>query len=139
MAISVEDHIAIERLMYRYARCADQKDYGGFKEVFTADAGFEFMGSSVVGIAAIIDMMHNLDQYKITQHLVSNVLYDVEGGSASGETYCHASHLQDVDGRELNITMGIRYVDNLLLVPAGWRIQQRAFDLLWTRTVPTDV
>ncbi|GAB5451370.1 MAG: hypothetical protein Hals2KO_16980 [Halioglobus sp.] len=138
MAISLEDHIAIERLMYRYAHCADHKDYSGFKEVFTADAEFEFMGSTVAGIAAIIDMMHNLDQYRITQHLVSNVLYDVEGDSANGETYCHASHLLDSDGCELNIEMGIRYVDKLFRLPAGWRIQQRVFDLLWTRTVHGD-
>jgi hypothetical protein len=34
MTISVEDHIAIQRLMYRYAYCADNRDYAGFSEVF---------------------------------------------------------------------------------------------------------
>ena len=34
MSISDSDHIAIQRLMYRYARCADHKDYEGFAAVF---------------------------------------------------------------------------------------------------------
>ena len=30
MGISVEDHVAVQRLMYRYASCADRKDYDGW-------------------------------------------------------------------------------------------------------------
>ena len=29
MTITVEDHVAIQRLMYQYARCADRKNYPG--------------------------------------------------------------------------------------------------------------
>ena len=48
MGISVEDQLDIERLMFRYARCADHKDYDGFGEVFCADAVFEYRGEPVV-------------------------------------------------------------------------------------------
>jgi hypothetical protein len=34
MSISNEDFIEIQQLMYRYARCADQRDYAGFASVF---------------------------------------------------------------------------------------------------------
>ena len=47
MTISVEDHIAIQRLMYRYAYCADKKDYAGFSEVFCEDAVFDYSGRKV--------------------------------------------------------------------------------------------
>ena len=47
MSISIEDHIAIQRLMYRYAHCADNKDYAGFAEVFCDDAVFDYSGREV--------------------------------------------------------------------------------------------
>ena len=61
MSISVDDHIAIQRLMYRYARCADHKDYAGFAEVFCADAVFDFRAGWSRPCAAIQEMMHALE------------------------------------------------------------------------------
>jgi uncharacterized protein (TIGR02246 family) len=138
MAISVDDHIAIQRLMYRYARCADQKDYAGFAEVFCEDAVFDFSGREVTPRSAIEAMMHVLDKYARTQHQVHNTLYEVEGDTATGETYCLAAHLLDQDGRVLKIDMGIIYEDRLRRTAAGWRIALRKFQLLWTQTSPVD-
>ncbi|NND68035.1 MAG: nuclear transport factor 2 family protein [Halioglobus sp.] len=136
--ISVADHIAIERLMYRYAQCADRKDYAGFGDVFTADAVFDYGGQEVTPLDAIRQMMLALEKYHTTQHRVQNVLYDVDGDSAAGETYCLASHLIDEDGANRKIDMAIIYRDQLARTTAGWRIAHRRFDVLWTRTTPVD-
>lgn len=136
--ISVEDHIAIERLMYRYAHCADHKDYAGFGDVFTTNAVFDYSGREVTPLDAIREMMLALEKYHTTQHRVQNVLYDVDGDSAEGETYCLASHLVDEDGASRKIDMAIIYRDQLTRTSGGWRIAHRRFDLLWTRTVPVD-
>ena len=93
MNISTHDHIAIQRLMYRYASCADHKDYAAFSEVFCEDAVFDYAGTLVTPFSAIQEMMHALDKYFKTQHQVHNVLYEVDGDIATGETYCLASHL----------------------------------------------
>lgn len=135
MTISVEDHVAIQRLMYDYARCADEKDYAGFAQVFTADAEFDFTGRVVRGIEAIRDMMHALEKYTVTQHQVHNVLYEVCGDGATGETYCLATHLQQQAGCMEKIDMGITYRDELLRTGAGWRIARRQFSLHWTQRV----
>lgn len=136
--ISVEDHIAIERLMYRYARCADHKDYAGFGEVFTAGAVFDYSGREVTPLGAIRDMMRALEQFHTTQHRVQNVLFDVDGDAAEGETYCVASHLFEEGGATRKTDMGIIYRDRLLRTGAGWRIVHRQFDLLWSRTEDVD-
>ena len=136
--ISVEDHIAIERLMYLYARCADNKDYAGFARVFTADAVFDYSGREVRSLDAIREMMLALEKYHTTQHRVQNVLYDVDGNAAEGETYCLASHLIDAEGVTQKIDMSIIYRDRLRRTSAGWRIAHRKFDLLWSRTEPVD-
>jgi ketosteroid isomerase-like protein len=134
----VEDHVAIQRLMYRYARCADNKDYAGFVEVFSDDAVFDFSGRVVSTLPNIQEMMHALDKYTHTLHQVHNTLYEVTGDAATGETYCIASHLLEDGGRQEKIDMGIRYQDRLHRTPHGWRIAHRSFNLLWSQTTFTD-
>lgn len=138
MGISAEDHIAIQQLMYRYARCADAKDFDGFADIFTQDAVFNYSGREVTPLGAIQDMMHALEKYTTTLHQVHNTLYEVSGDTATGETYCLASHLLEEKGVTLKIDMGITYGDKLQRTPQGWRITRRNFTLHWSRTVPVD-
>ncbi len=138
MSISALDHVEIQRLMYRYARCADHKDYAGFAEVFCEDAVFDYSGTVVTPLLAIQQMMHALDAYERTLHQVHNTLYEVEGDIARGETYCIASHLRADAQRVKKIEMGICYRDRLRRMPGGWRIAHREFDLLWLQTTFVD-
>ncbi len=138
MSISVADHFAIQRLMYRYARCADRKDYAGFAEVFCADAVFELSGRLVTSLAAIQDMMLTLEKYASTLHQVHNTLYEVEGDIATGETYCLASHLLTDKADTLKIDMGIIYEDRLRRSAGDWLIERRTFNLLWSQTATVD-
>jgi ketosteroid isomerase-like protein len=138
VSISASDHIEIQRLMYRYARCADSKDYAGFAAVFCADAVFDYLGTEVVSLAAIQQMMRVLDDYERTLHQVHNTLYEVEDDTATGETYCIASHLRAQGERTAKLDMGICYRDQLRRTSDGWRIAHRRFDLLWTQTTFVD-
>jgi uncharacterized protein (TIGR02246 family) len=138
VSIGVDDHIAIQRLMYRYARCADRKDYAAFAEVFCEDAVFDFSGTEVIGCTAIQQMMRNLEKFSRTLHQVHNTLYEVEGDTASGETYCLASHLLDAAGQRSKIDMGIAYEDRLRRTAGGWRIAYRKFNLIWSQTAAVD-
>ncbi|MFK7978013.1 MAG: nuclear transport factor 2 family protein [Halioglobus sp.] len=139
MTIPVNEHIAISRLMYRYAYCADHKDYAGFADVFSEDAVFLYMGAPVTSLQNIQEMMLALEKYSRTLHQVSNVLYDVVGDRASGETYCLASHIFTEDEQEKKIDMGIIYTDELRKTEVGWRIERREFDVLWTTTCDVEV
>lgn len=139
MSINPQDYIAIQRLMYRYASCADRKDYAGFAEVFCDDAVFDYSGKLVSPCSAIQEMMHALDKYSCTQHQVHNTLYEVDGDIAAGETYCLASHLLDEAGDTKKIDMGITYRDRLRRTSKGWRIEYREFNLLWSQTSPVDL
>lgn len=138
MSISVEDHLAIERLMYLYARCADTKDYAGFSSVFSEAAVFEHMGNEVTPYTAIEQMMHALDNFGATMHQVTNVFYSVDGDKAEGETYCIAAHLSKEESGRSKIDMGIIYRDQLQREAGGWRITRRVFDLQWSQTTTLD-
>jgi len=138
MSISAADHMAIQRLMYRYASCADRKDYAGFAGVFSKDAVFDFSGRVVTSLAAIQDMMLALEKYTATLHQVHNTLYEVVGDTATGETYCLASHLYKDEGDTLKIDMGIIYEDRLRRCAGEWLIELRVFKLLWSQTTAVD-
>jgi|TARA_R110002072_G_scaffold87459_9_gene197388 ketosteroid isomerase-like protein len=138
MSISDSDHIAIQRLMYRYARCADHKDYEGFAAVFCEDAVFDFLGERVTPCTAIQEMMRTLEKYTSTMHQVHNTLYEVEEDFASGETYCLATHLLSADSTVTKIDMGIVYRDQLRRTSNGWLIAYREFNLLWSHTAVVD-
>jgi ketosteroid isomerase-like protein len=138
LAITNDDHIEIQRLMYTYARCADTRDYDGFSDVFCEDAVFGYSGTSITPLSEIQVLMHNLEKYVVTQHQVHNVLYDVKGDSARGETYCLASHLIDSPSRDQKIDMWITYADELTRTAEGWRIARRDFNLLWSQTSRVD-
>lgn len=138
MSVSAQDHVEIQRLMYRYARCADRKDYEGFAQVFCADAQFDYAGTVVASLPAIQQMMRALDDFERTLHQVHNTLYEVEDDAAHGETYCIASHLRTDGAHVMKLDMGICYHDRLRRTAGGWRIARRRFDLLWTQTVAVD-
>ena len=138
MSISNEDFIEIQQLMYRYARCADQRDYEGFASVYTEDATLVFMGNEMVGLATIQNALTALEQYKRTFHQVFNIDYQVDGHKATGETYCLAAHIMDGDTGEIKHDMAIRYKDKLTKEAEGWRIQVRELELVWTQTSAID-
>ena len=139
MTITVEDHVAIQRLMYQYASCAERKNYPGFADVFCEDAVFDYSGREVRSLAHIQEMMLALETYTTTLHQVFNTLYEVDCDVAEGETYCLASHLRTDGGETCKIDMGILYQDRLRRTSEGWRIARRVFNLLWSRTGPVDV
>lgn len=134
MSISNEDFIEIQQLMYRYARCADQRDYAGFASVFTDGATLIFRGNEFNGLETIQKVLIDLEKYKRTLHQVSNIDYQVDGNKAVGETYCLASHIMDGDAGEIKLDMAIRYKDKLIKETEVWRINVRELELVWTQT-----
>ncbi|HMC69221.1 MAG TPA: nuclear transport factor 2 family protein, partial [Mycobacteriales bacterium] len=59
---------------------------------------------------------------------VANHRCDVQGDTATGETYCIAHHVKGTD----DFVMHIRYEDQYVRTPDGWRMKQRDLRLLWT-------
>jgi hypothetical protein len=134
-------------LALRYARACDRRDGAAFETLFTEDASLsghhgdpdtEPAIFAVQGRASIIKGMRVLERYRSTFHLVANQLVEfaADGESASGETYCTAHHIRDVDGTEMNLTMAIRYQDEFQRTAEGWRFSRRRLAVDWERDLP---
>ncbi|CAG2158608.1 nuclear transport factor 2 family protein [Cupriavidus numazuensis] len=128
---------AIRTLAYRYAQAVDRREFARLTALFTPDAKLSGPGFHLDGAQAIAEGMSALGNYNATQHHVHHQLVDVDGDTASGETYCIANHLyQDDGGVPRKLDWGIRYQDRYVRRQGEWRIAARTLLVDWTQDLP---
>jgi ketosteroid isomerase-like protein len=138
----VADRLAIRRLVDAYAHCADRRDARGQMDLFTDDTVFEvYMDSraaeptqTVLGREALAPVFDNLNTYQATTHFNGQSTVDVDGDTATGESYCIAHHLTvDGDKRTLMVA-SIRYLDSFVKHGDTWLFARRKLMVDWTDT-----
>src|SRR6201992_269960 len=100
------DRLAIRELVDAYAHCADRRDAEGQMALFTEDTDFlVFMDAhsdqpsqELHGRAALAPVFDNLNTYDVTTHFNGQSTIALDGDTATGESYCIAHHLHDVEG-----------------------------------------
>ena len=133
-----EDVREIRDLAYRYAQAVDRRDSEALGQVFIEDGVIEGSGYLSEGrdrIMAIPPMMAK--RYRATFHAVQNHLVEVSGDRATGEVYTMAHHLQQADDGSLtDLVMIMRYYDDYVRSPDGWRFARRKLNIDWTELRP---
>lgn len=144
-----DDLRAIRRLVDDYSRSADRIDATGLAALFTPDGVLRIFERGNpepvrerVGREEIATAIAGLTRFEVTMHLNGNHYVDLDGDTATGETYCRASHVRPVEGgpegaRE-NYIMNIRYLDRFERLDEGWRIAQRELQVEWTEVAPVE-
>lgn len=127
------DRAEIHDLMVRYAVAVDRRDEDAIAACFVPDAWSEYGGRVLGhGVDRILDHIRPIRHFHATSHYVVSVLAQVEGDTASAETYC-ISHLVGHDDDDAHVrTRGIRYLDELVRTDDGWRITRRVHRPVWT-------
>ena len=128
----VDDRTAIRGLLLRYARGVDARDTSLVASCFTSDAAYR--GSLAAGtIGDALDALGDaMARYQATRHAITSHEVEIDGDSARSHADCTAQHwLPDGSSR----TVGVRYHDELVRGPGGWRITRREVERLWTRGV----
>src|SRR5581483_12334635 len=75
--------------------------------------------------------------YCAAQHHLTNMLIDIDGDRARGETYFLAFHRQDLDdGTSRFEQYGGRYLDRFARRDGRWGITERLVCMDWTRVGP---
>ncbi len=89
------DERDVERTLNQFARAMDERDWSAMAEILAADARGDFGTGRLHGSAAIIEMIRGfLDNCGPTQHLLGNVVIDVDGDAAISRAYIHDVHLR---------------------------------------------
>jgi SnoaL-like domain len=90
----IGDERDIERALVRFARAMDDRDWKGLSQILAEDAVGDFGTGRLEGSAAIIELIRGfLDNCGVTQHLLGNVLVEVNGDHATSSAYVRDLHL----------------------------------------------
>jgi len=131
---AILDERSINRLVLDYAQAVDRLDEPLLRRVFAADAVLEGPGWRFEGmeqICTILPMMR--DMFVSSWHAVHQQTVKLNGDRATGENYCAGRHLQKGGYAENQVVMMIiRYQDEFVRTPDGWRIARRKEIVDWT-------
>jgi 3-phenylpropionate/cinnamic acid dioxygenase small subunit len=134
----LEDRVAINDLIIRYAEAVDNHDDDALASCFTDDAGATFAGVPVPGRggAAIVAFLASLPGGAAgtaapmkTSHLFTNVVINLDGDQAEARS---RAAVYSVRGTPEQVRVrGIGYLDRMRRTPDGWRIANRVHSVAW--------
>ena len=126
------DRQEIADLCVRYTYALDNKDWALFESCFTGAAVFVHPGGRLEGREAILDRSRGaLAPLDASQHLLGNVVAEVDGDTARATSYFQAQHVRaGTLGGDTYIIAG-SYTDTLARTASGWKITERVQVYLW--------
>jgi hypothetical protein len=130
----VNDHEALRFLMQSYARAADDRDVDRLAALFHPDA--EITGSrGVQGRDAWLESMRGPRSFPTSMHLLADPLVVLADGAAEAtlDTYAVVYQLSDPQSGNADLTLGIRYLDQMVRHQGRWVILRRTARTLWMR------
>lgn len=124
----IGDERDIERALVRFARAMDDRDWKGLSQILAEDAVGDFGTGRLEGSAAIIELIRGfLDNCGVTQHLLGNVLVEVNGDHATSSAYVRDLHLSRSDPELTFQTLG-DYHDRWERRDGRWWLVERVKD-----------
>ena len=122
------DHYAIEKILKRYARALDEKNYDALDAVFTPDAVLDYSAAGGIKDAYPVVkawLKEVLDPMPEMQHFTTNVEIEFDGDRARGASYTFNVNGVHAEGRLQHMTVGAQYFDTFARTAQGWRITSR--------------
>lgn len=132
MSQLLEDRIALQDVMLRYAQGVDERDLRLYRSCFTDDVEVVgFAEGTVVGGDAWAEFVKNaLIPFGATQHMLGPQLATVDGDTAHCRTDVQAVHCMKEPEGEV-FTLLATYVTDMVRINGQWKIKRHE---LVTRT-----
>jgi len=126
------DRDEIAQVLYIYARAIDAKEFALLDSVFVPDAVIDYAvaGGTRLPFGEMVGWLREaLSMFRMTQHVISNPIVELNGDRAESTAYLTATHEQvGLDGkRTVFVDHGI-YKDAWVRTPHGWRIRARRLE-----------
>ncbi|WP_436492108.1 nuclear transport factor 2 family protein [Actinokineospora sp. HUAS TT18] len=119
----------ITQLVYRLGACLDDHRFDDLREVFTDDVTVSTPGGVAEGVVAVIEQAaRNHAEYQGIQHLVGNVLVDVDGAEAAVRANLIGTFIKD--GKRV-LELGGVYRFGARKEDAGWRLSRLEVTPTW--------
>lgn len=127
-------HDELRALVQRYARAADERDVAGLSALFHPDAVIEgARGTQTLG--EWLDAMRAPRTFPTSMHVLGDPLIELADGADSGtlDTYAVVYQLGDAAASQGDLTLGIRYLDDVVVLDDRWVVRHRRARTLWMR------
>jgi hypothetical protein len=138
----ISDRIEIQDVLVRYSHCIDTRDWDGLDDVFTPDAFIDYsaLGGSKGTLKETKEFLARaMVMFKSFQHMISNLVVEIDGDQATARSICHNPMVMDREGKEHVFICGLWYVDKLVRTDAGWRIAERVEERCYVENQPEDL
>lgn len=124
----------LRRMPQRYARAVDDRDGTALAALFHPD-GVVHGTRGTQPVPEYLTTMAAPSPFGVGQHVLADPIIDLEPGAdrAHSDTYAVVYQAQPTDGSDTTMTLGMRYVDELVRTADGWQISKRRATLLWRR------
>lgn len=127
-------HEEIRALLQRYARAVDDRHLEALAALFHPDA--EIAGSrGSQSLEEWLDTMRARRTFPSSMHVLGDPLIDYRPGSdeATADTYAVVYQLGDQSAGQADMTLGMRYLDRLVVDGDRWVIKSRSSAMVWMR------
>jgi hypothetical protein len=123
---------AIAEVLATHSRGIDRNDPAILKTAYWPGAEVDY-GSFKGPAHDFADLVGHALQgaYELTQHLLGQTFYSIQGDKAATESYVYARHL--LHGAEEELNFAGRYLDQLELREGQWKIAHRQVVMDWCR------
>jgi 3-phenylpropionate/cinnamic acid dioxygenase small subunit len=126
------DREEITQVLYLYARAIDAKEFSLLDAVFVPDAVIDYAvaGGTRLPLSEMVGWLREaLSMFRMTQHVITNPIVELDGERARSTAYLTATHVQvSLDGKSTVFVDHGVYKDAWVRTPKGWRIQSRRLE-----------
>jgi hypothetical protein len=129
----VTSHDDIRQLMQRYARTVDDRDIGGLASLFHPDARIAGTRAEQ-SLEEWLETMRAPRSFPSSMHFLGEPLIAEDGsGQAEVDTYAVVYQLGDPATGQADLTLGMRYRDQVVLEQGRWVFKRRSSTVVWMR------
>ena len=127
-------HDELRALLQRYARAADARDLAALADVFHPAAVIEGARGTQT-LDAWLAAMAAPRAFPVSMHVLGEplVALDEDEGTAALDTYAVVYQLGDTGAGQGDLTLGIRYEDEVVRHEGRWVIARRRARTIWSR------
>lgn len=131
------DRQALRELMVRYYRAVDRRDWEALRGIFTPDAHLNYYNGTFdgQGIDRIIEFIKPVGRSRASMHFMGQQSVTLHGDTATMVTYGIANGVRHraASGPERHGGQALRYQDQLVRTPDGWRVKARVMMVVYVR------
>jgi SnoaL-like domain len=130
--MSAPDQLELERTVWSLGRCLDERDFDGLRQLFTADATVT-TAATATGLDAVVEQArrrHSQDDG--IQHVITNLIADVDGDQATGRANLLVSFAHAGPADPAPRLIGEVYRFAFRRTPQGWRISRLTATRTWS-------